>query len=85
MIKTDPQIYDVGKVLLNFNKISIAHSIVSSIEFMLVLAVTRVGRYHRTTIPREVRKLLGINEDDEIEWVFEGGKVRLGVLASLGF
>ena len=42
---------------------------------MPVLAVTRVGRYYRTTVPREVRKLLGIREDDEIEWVYEDGKV----------
>jgi len=40
-----------------------------------VLATTRVGKYYRTTVPREVRRLLGINEDDEIEWVFEDGKV----------
>jgi AbrB family looped-hinge helix DNA binding protein len=48
---------------------------VGVVEFMPVLAVTRVGRYYRTTIPREVRKLLGINENDEIEWVFEDNKV----------
>jgi AbrB family looped-hinge helix DNA binding protein len=45
------------------------------LESMPVLAVTRVGRYYRTTIPREVRKLLDINENDEIEWVFEDSKV----------
>ena len=42
---------------------------------MPVLAVTKVGRYHRTTIPREVRKLLEIEENDEVEWVFEDGVV----------
>lgn len=42
---------------------------------MPVLAITKVGRYHRTTIPREVRKFLGIKEKDEIEWVFEDNKV----------
>jgi len=31
---------------------------------MPVLAVTRVGRYYRTTIPREVRKFLDVNEND---------------------
>jgi len=46
-----------------------------AIESMPVLAVTRVGRYYRTTIPREVRKFLSINENDEIEWVFEDNKV----------
>ena len=35
----------------------------------------RVGRYYRTTVPREVKRLLGINEDDEIERVFEEGKI----------
>lgn len=44
-------------------------------ENMPVLAVTKVGKYYRTTIPREVRKLLNINENDEIEWIFEDNKV----------
>ncbi|RLG75940.1 MAG: hypothetical protein DRO12_04925 [Thermoprotei archaeon] len=42
---------------------------------MPILAVTRVGRYYRTTIPREVRKLLELKENDEIEWLFEDGKI----------
>jgi len=46
-----------------------------AIELVPVLATTRVGRYYRTTIPREVRRLLGTNENDEIEWVFEDSKV----------
>ena len=46
-----------------------------AIELMPVLATTKVGRYYRTTIPREVRKLLNINENDEIEWVFEDNRV----------
>ncbi len=29
---------------------------------MPILSRTRVGRYNRTTVPREVRKLLGISE-----------------------
>jgi bifunctional DNA-binding transcriptional regulator/antitoxin component of YhaV-PrlF toxin-antitoxin module len=40
-----------------------------------MLSVTRVGRYYRTTVPREVRKLLGVNEFDVVEWVFEDGKI----------
>jgi len=51
------------------------NSIVGAIEHMPVLAITKVGRYYRTTIPREVKKLLNINENDEIEWVFEDNKV----------
>ncbi len=42
---------------------------------MPILAVTRVGRYYRTTIPREVRKLLELEENDEVEWLFEDGKL----------
>ncbi|MFZ8793119.1 MAG: AbrB/MazE/SpoVT family DNA-binding domain-containing protein [Acidilobaceae archaeon] len=39
------------------------------------LSRTKVGRYSRTTIPREVRKLLGISEGDFVEWVYEDGRV----------
>ncbi len=42
---------------------------------MPVLAVTRIGRYYRTTVPREVRKILGLGENDEIEWILEDGKI----------
>lgn len=75
MIETDPQKHDSREVLPSSNKITIAHYIVDGIEIMPVLATTRVGRYYRTTIPREVRKLLGIGLNDEIEWVFEDGKI----------
>jgi len=39
------------------------------------LSSTRYGRYNRITIPREVRKLLGISEGDVVERVYEDGKV----------
>jgi len=42
---------------------------------MPILATTRIGRYFRTTVPREVRKILDINENDVIEWIFEDGKI----------
>jgi len=42
---------------------------------MPVLAVTRVGKNFRTTIPKEVRKLLEISVNDEIEWIFDNGKI----------
>ena len=42
---------------------------------MPILSRTRVGRYNRTTVPREVRKLLGITEGDIVEWVYEDGKI----------
>ena len=44
-----------------------AYLIAGVIESMPTLAVTRVGKYYRTTIPREVRKILEISENDEIE------------------
>jgi len=42
---------------------------------MPTMARTRVGRYYRTTIPREVSKLLELRDNDEVEWVFENGAV----------
>ena len=42
---------------------------------MPVLAITRIGRYYRTTVPREVRKILELEENDQIEWVFENGNI----------
>jgi len=42
---------------------------------MPVLAVTRVGKNFRTTIPKEVRRILEISINDEIEWVFDNGKI----------
>jgi len=42
---------------------------------MPVLAVTHVGKYYRTTVPREVRKILEIGINDEIVWILEGDKI----------
>ena len=42
---------------------------------MPVLARTRIGKYFRTTVPREVRKILEVSESDEIEWVFKNGMI----------
>ena len=36
---------------------------------------TKLGRYNRTTVPEEVRKLLGPHEGDEIAWVLEENKI----------
>jgi len=52
-----------------------AYSIVGAIGDMPVLATTRIGRYFRTTVPREVRKILELKENDEIEWVLENRKI----------
>lgn len=46
-----------------------------SIRKRVILKVTRLGRYHRTTVPEEVRKLLGLQEGDEIMWVLENGRI----------
>ena len=45
---------------------------------MPVPAVTRIGGYYRATILREVCKFLGLSENDEVEWVFEDGKIVIG-------
>ena len=45
---------------------------------MLVFAVTLIGRYYRLTVSLEVKGLLGINADDEIELVFEDNEVVIG-------
>ncbi len=42
---------------------------------MPVLAKTRIGKYFRTTVPREVRKILEIKENDIVEWVLEKDKI----------
>lgn len=34
---------------------------------MPVLARTKVGRGYKTTVPREVRRLLGLEKNDEVE------------------
>jgi AbrB family looped-hinge helix DNA binding protein len=42
---------------------------------MPLLSRTKIGRDLRTTVPREVRKILDIKEGDIVEWVFEDGRV----------
>ena len=41
----------------------------------VILAKTKIGRLNRTTVPEGVRKLLHVNEGDEIVWIQEGEKV----------
>jgi AbrB family looped-hinge helix DNA binding protein len=31
----------------------------------------------RTTIPREVRAVLGITDGDQIEWILENGEIKV--------
>ena len=51
------------------------NTIVGVIVTMPVLSTTRVGKYYRTTIPREVRKILEIKINDEVEWILEDNKI----------
>lgn len=41
----------------------------------VVLKTTKLGRYNRTTVPEEVRKLLNLQEGDEIAWVLEENRI----------
>lgn len=41
----------------------------------IFLNKTKVGGDYRTTIPQEVRKILGLTKGDEMIWIKEGGKV----------
>ena len=40
-----------------------------------LLKITIIGKYNRTTVPGEVRKLLGLKEGDKIAWYYENGKI----------
>ncbi len=42
-----------------------------AIGFTPVLARTGIGKYYRATVPREVRGLLELGENDEVKYVFE--------------
>lgn len=59
-------------VLLSLHRV---YSTLGAIENMPVLATTRIGKYFRTTVPRVVRKILELKENDEIEWILENNKV----------
>ena len=49
--------------------------IVVGISKRVVLKTTRLGRYHRTTVPEEVRKLLNLREGDKIAWILEESRI----------
>jgi len=51
---------------------------------MPVLARTKVDENNRTTIPREVRKLLELKDSNSIEWVYEEGRVYVRKVAGDG-
>ena len=49
--------------------------ILVGISKRVVLKTTKLGRYHRTTVPEEVRKLLNLREGDEIAWILEESRI----------
>ena len=49
--------------------------ILLGISRRVLLKKTKLGRYHRTTVPEEVRKLLNLREGDEIAWILEESKI----------
>ena len=42
---------------------------------IVILAKTKIGNLNRTTVPERVRKILGLNEGDEIVWIQEENRV----------
>lgn len=42
-----------------------------------ILEKTKIGRYFRTTVPEEVRKIMDLEEGDEIIWVQDGKKILI--------
>ena len=42
---------------------------------MPVLARSKLWGKGHTTIPKEVRKLLDLNNGDYVEWIYEDGKI----------
>ena len=41
----------------------------------IILQKTRIGKNYRTTVPERVRKILGLDEGDEIIWIQEGDRI----------
>ncbi|MEM4911185.1 MAG: hypothetical protein QXS31_06065 [Desulfurococcaceae archaeon] len=40
---------------------------------MSVIARTRIDKYYRITVLSDIRKLLELKKNGEVEWVFENG------------
>jgi AbrB family looped-hinge helix DNA binding protein len=41
------------------------------------MAKSKITTKNQTTVPREVRKRLGVGPGDELEWHVEGGRVEV--------
>jgi bifunctional DNA-binding transcriptional regulator/antitoxin component of YhaV-PrlF toxin-antitoxin module len=41
----------------------------------VILDKTRIGRFYRTTVPENVRKILNIGQGDFVEWIFNDGRI----------
>lgn len=55
----------------------IVNYILGVIKIMIMLTITKVGNYYKTTILYEIRKLLNISKNNEVKWVFENGRIYL--------
>ena len=42
-----------------------------------ILAVTSLTSRSQSTVPKEVRQILGLTEKDKIIWISEGNKITL--------
>jgi len=40
-----------------------------------ILAKTKIGKLNRTTVPEQVREILGVGEGDEIVWIQKANRV----------
>jgi len=45
---------------------------------MSILVSIKVGKYYRTTIPREIRRIIGMGSGDYIDWIFLNSKIIVG-------
>ena len=48
-----------------------------SISERLILKITRLGKYNRTTVPGEIRKLISLQEGDELAWILEKNRITI--------
>jgi len=42
-----------------------------------VLDVTSVTKRYQTTVPKKVRKIMKLTENDSIVWIFENGEIKV--------
>jgi len=42
-----------------------------------ILDVTSVTKRYQTTVPKKVRKIMELTENDSIVWIFESGEIKV--------